>query len=116
MGIHSGHERAGDEKVFSLASCCERRRGRDRQPYIGALATWLVRLRKYTVARRSPSEPTRQLEGIAIKPDTAIANEMILAASKNSIFTAEGRLIANQGDRKSGPTFLSIEEIGSLVS
>ena len=51
-----------------------------------------------------------------MKPDTAIANEMILAASKNSIFTAEGRLIANQGDRKSGPTFLSIEEIGSLVT
>jgi hypothetical protein len=116
MGIHSGRARAGDEKIFSLASCCERHRGRHRQPYIGALATWLVRLRKYTVVRRSPSESTGQLEGIPIKPDTAIAKEMILDASKNCIFTAEGRLIANQGDRKSGPTFLSIEEIGSFVS
>jgi hypothetical protein len=29
-----------------------------------------------------------------MKPDTTIAKEMILGANKNSVFTAEGRLVA----------------------
>lgn len=47
-----------------------------------------------------------------MKPDTAIANGMILDASKNCIFTAERRLIANQGDRKSGRPFYPLERSG----